>query len=43
VSEFYKAGSYQVSFNGSELASGIYFYKISAGSFTDIKRMILIK
>jgi len=43
VNEIYKAGSYQISFNGSGLASGIYFYKINAGSFTDIKRMILIK
>lgn len=43
VNDFKKAGSYIVSFNGSKLSSGVYFYKIEAGSFTDIKRMVLIK
>jgi len=43
VSEFKQAGSYLVSFNGSEFASGIYFYKIQAGSFTQVKRMVLVK
>jgi len=43
VNEFQKTGTYEVSFNGSEFASGIYFYKIQAGSFTQVKRMVLIK
>ncbi|MBI5402033.1 MAG: T9SS type A sorting domain-containing protein [Ignavibacteriae bacterium] len=43
VNEFKQAGSYLVSFNGSEFASGIYFYRIQAGSFTQVKRMVLIK
>jgi len=43
VSEFKQAGSFLVSFNGSEFASGIYFYKIQAGSYTQVKRMVLIK
>ena len=43
VNEFKKAGSYIVSFNGSQLSSGVYFYKIKAGLFTDIKRMVLVK
>ena len=43
VNEFKKAGSYIVSFNGSKLSSGVYFYKIEAGTFSDIKRMVLIK
>lgn len=43
VNEFKPAGSYIVSFNGSEFASGIYFYKIQAGNFVQVKRMILIK
>lgn len=43
VSEFKNAGSHIVSFNGSELASGIYFYRIQAGSFISVKRMVLIK
>ena len=38
-----KPGSYTVSFNASELASGFYIYRINAGSFTSIKKMILIK
>ena len=43
VNEYKMAGSYIVSFNGSHLSSGIYFYKIEAGTFTDIKRMVLVK
>jgi photosystem II stability/assembly factor-like uncharacterized protein len=43
VNEFQKTGTYEVSFNGSEFASGIYFYKIQAGNFTQVKRMVLIK
>jgi len=43
VNEFKQAGSYLVSFNGSEFASGIYFYKIQAGNFIQVKRMMLIK
>ena len=32
-----------VKFDASNLASGIYFYKITAGNFTDIKKMFIIK
>ncbi len=38
-----KAGRYSVKFNASNLASGIYFYRLNAGPFTAIKKMILIK
>lgn len=38
-----KAGNYSVKFNGADIPSGIYFYKITAGSFTQTKKMILIK
>src|SRR4030095_14888095 len=43
VHEFKKAGSYEVKLDGSDFASGIYFYKIEAGNFTGSKKMVLIK
>jgi len=43
VNEFKEAGSYLTSFNGSNLPSGIYYYKIKAGAFEQVKKMILIK
>ncbi|HUX61635.1 MAG TPA: cellulase family glycosylhydrolase [Ignavibacteriaceae bacterium] len=36
-------GDYSVSFNASELPSGIYFYRIIAGKNTEVKKMILLK
>jgi hypothetical protein len=41
--EFKQAGSYMIEFNGSQLASGIYFYKIQVANFVQVKRMVLIK
>ena len=43
VNEVQQQGSYTVSFNASGLASGVYFYRIKSGSFSDIKKMILVK
>jgi hypothetical protein len=34
---------YSVDFNGTELSSGVYFYKLESNGFSDIKKMILIK
>lgn len=43
VNEYKQAGYYTVSFNGSNFASGVYFYRIQAGNFTQVKKMVLIK
>ncbi|MCY7362191.1 MAG: T9SS type A sorting domain-containing protein, partial [Ignavibacteria bacterium] len=43
VNEKQNAGSYSINFDGANIPSGIYFYKLSSGGFTDTKRMILIK
>jgi hypothetical protein len=43
VNEQLSSGSYSVNFNASNFPSGIYFYKLTAGNFTDSKKMILIK
>ena len=36
-------GKYEVKFDGSLLSSGIYFYKLQAGDFTQLRKMILLK
>ncbi|HMS65713.1 MAG TPA: T9SS type A sorting domain-containing protein [Ignavibacteria bacterium] len=51
VNDFKKAGRYIISFNGSDLSSGVYYYKlavsspnpISAGNFQQIWKMVLLK
>lgn len=50
INEFKKAGSYEVQFDGSNFASGMYFYKMVVGDntnngeiFTDTKKMVLLK
>ena len=47
VNEKLSPGTYEVEFSatggGSGLTSGVYFYRITAGEFTDTKRMMLLK
>ncbi|MEO8209704.1 MAG: T9SS type A sorting domain-containing protein [bacterium] len=43
VNEKLSPGSYEVDFDGRNLPSGIYFYKLSTDNFTNTKRMILLK
>ncbi len=38
-----KAGYHEVRFDGSTLPSGIYFYRIQAGTFTDTKKLLLVR
>jgi hypothetical protein len=37
------AGTYDVTFDASRLATGVYFYRISSGNFVQVKKMLLIK
>lgn len=37
------AGTYNTAWNASNHSSGVYFYKIQAGNFSEIKKMILVK
>jgi hypothetical protein len=39
----YAAGTHRVTLNASGLASGVYFYKLQASSFLDVKKLILMK
>jgi len=43
INETKPAGNYSVSFDASNLSSGIYFYKISAGNYSDTKKIIYLK
>ncbi|OGU63114.1 MAG: hypothetical protein A2V66_04830 [Ignavibacteria bacterium RBG_13_36_8] len=43
VDQYQDAGYHEVSFEASDLNSGIYLYKIEAESFTKIKKMIFLK
>ncbi len=36
-------GNYEVDFDGSKFASGVYFYKLEAGNYKAVKKMILVK
>lgn len=43
VSQKLEAGVHTISFNANGLSSGIYFYKLEAGSFSSVKKMTLVK
>lgn len=43
VNETKNAGSYNIVFDGSDLSSGIYYYRIEAGNFVAVRKMLLIK
>ena len=43
VNNKFKTGNHSINFDGNNLTSGQYFYKISAGRFTEIRKMLLIK
>jgi hypothetical protein len=43
VNEFKPAGFYEIEYDASSFASGIYFYSIKAGDFKDTKKMLLVK
>ena len=43
VNEYQIAGEHSIKFNAENLSSGIYFYKLNAGSFSQIKKMTLLK
>jgi hypothetical protein len=43
VDETQEAGLYQVQLNASGFASGVYFYRLTAGSFVDVKKLVLVR
>jgi hypothetical protein len=39
----YAAGRHQIKLNASDLSSGVYFYKLEAGNFVSVKKLVLLK
>ncbi|MBE0538427.1 MAG: T9SS type A sorting domain-containing protein [Ignavibacterium sp.] len=43
VNEQKQAGRYEMLFNASNIASGVYYYQISSGNFTQTRKLMLMK
>ncbi len=43
VDEYKPAGSYKVEFSGEGLSSGVYFYRLQTGSYTETKKMVILR
>ncbi|MBE2254574.1 MAG: T9SS type A sorting domain-containing protein [Ignavibacteria bacterium] len=43
LNDKFKSGNYEVTFNASNLPSGVYFYKLESNNYSESKKMILIK
>jgi hypothetical protein len=41
--QYFEAGENKISFNADNLPAGIYFYRLKAGEFVDVKKMVLIR
>lgn len=43
VNDIMPAGKHEITFNGSNLNSGTYFYRLQSGNFVETKKMLLVK
>jgi hypothetical protein len=43
VNEVKQPGTYTTEFNGSTLAGGVYFYRLTAGQYVECRKMVLMK
>jgi flagellar hook assembly protein FlgD len=43
IKEQKPAGSYEFTFDGSQLSSGVYFYSMTANGFTKTRKLVLMK
>ncbi|HEX7344321.1 MAG TPA: T9SS type A sorting domain-containing protein [bacterium] len=43
LQSWYPAGAYQITFNDSDLPSGIYLAKLTAGDYSAVQKLVLLK
>jgi hypothetical protein len=43
VNEMKSAGSYTATFNAANMPSGVYYYKLKAGNYSSVKKLLLLK